>query len=275
MKFLFLLPLFIIFSFSAFAQYFYNDIVGNRKINDEYVLMKSSSFKKIVLESFEDDDSPSEGFFCEKKFANDFSSSEMVSKSYITGESELKTIYKDGKVFKTIATTPHTNNTTLYQYDGTRLKSIKTETIGFADSTVFTEERDFNYDSSGLPVSMKRFKNGKQISLIQFKHDSKGNVIEETPLSGNSDQKYYYYYDEKNQLTDVVHFNPIAQKLLPDYMFLYNDQGQVSQMISVDESGRNYTIWRYSYTPSGLSEIQKCYSKEKRLLGTIQYEYSR
>lgn len=249
-------------------------MISNQQLNNEYAKLKSSGFHKIVLGSFEDDDTPSEGFKCEKKFSKDYNSSNMLSKSYITGESELQTFYENGRVSKTSNTTPHTTNTTKYTYDTSgRLKSVLVSTFGNVDSATFTEERIFSYDSDNKPSEMTRMKNGRQISIIKFISDENGNIIEETPQTGNSDRKYYYYYNEKNQLTDVVHFNNIAQKLLPDFMFLYDDLGQVRQMISVDESGRNYFIWKYSYTKQGLSEIQKCYSKEKRLLGTIQFEY--
>ena len=56
-------------------------------------------------------------------------------------------------------------------------------------------------------------------------------------------------------------------------MFEYNNNNEPKQMISVDETGRNYFIWRYAYDDKKLPEIQKCYSKEKQLLGTIQYDY--
>lgn len=273
MKYCALLALIAMLSSTASGQYYYNDIVANKRLNDEYVSLVNSGFKRIVLESFEDDNTPSEGFFCEKAFNSDFSVSKMISKSYITGESELETYYKNGKVSGTRNETPHATNTTSYQYEGDLLHSVKTKTIAEGDSSGFEEERIFTYDSSGSPVEMKRFRNGRQISVVRFLLDEHGNVIEENPVSGTSDRKYYYYYNDQNQLTDVVHFNTVAQKLLPDLMFLYNEKDLPSQMISVDESGRNYFIWRYSYTSQGLPEIQKCYSKEKRLLGTIQFEY--
>ena len=71
----------------------------------------------------------------------------------------------------------------------------------------------------------------------------------------------------------MVHYDVIARRLLPDYMFEYDNSGEPGQMISVDETGRNYFIWRYAYDDKKLPEIQKCYSREKKLLGTIQFEY--
>ena len=121
---------------------------------------------------------------------------------------------------------------------------------------------------------MIRKKNNEIISTINFIADDKGNIIEEDPSGKSDDKKYYYYYDDKHRLTDIVNYNLIAKRLLPDYMFEYNnDSSQPKQMISVDETGRNYFIWRYAYDDRKLPEIQKCYSKEKLLLGSIQYDY--
>jgi hypothetical protein len=120
---------------------------------------------------------------------------------------------------------------------------------------------------------MLRKKNNVLISTITFLSDEKGNIIEENASGNSNDKKYFYYYDDNNHLTDVVHYNVIAKRLLPDYMFEYSNDNNPKQMISVDESGRNYFIWRYAYDNRSLPEIQKCYSKEKRLLGTIQFEY--
>ena len=62
--------LFIILSIAlpSNAQYFYKDIVSNLQINDEFSILKNENIKTIKLSSFEDNDEPSDGFFCEKKF---------------------------------------------------------------------------------------------------------------------------------------------------------------------------------------------------------------
>ena len=77
--------------------------------------------------------------------------------------------------------------------------------------------------NGNIPVKMLRKKNNVLISTIHFVSDANGNIIEEN-VEGNSstDKKYFYYYDDKNRLTDVVHFNEIAKRLLPNYMYEYN-----------------------------------------------------
>jgi YD repeat-containing protein len=197
-----------------------------------------------------------------------------MTKSNITGESLLQTDYNgNGEVIKTTTTTPHTTNIVEYTYDKEgNIILIYTNTTADGDSSGITETHEYIYQN-GKPVKMLRKKNNMLISTITFVADHKGNIIEEYPSGKSDDKKYYYYYDDSNRLTDVVHYNQIAKKLLPDFMFEYNNTNQPKQMISVDVTGRSYFIWRYAYDDKKLPEIQKCYSKEKQLLGTIQYEY--
>ena len=269
----FFIPIYFNFSF-IHAQYYYKDIMSTLQQNKQFSILKNGNIKLIKITSFDENDQPSNGFFCEKKINKTFTQSQMLSKSNITGQSLLVTDYNNkGDVIKTTTTTPTTNNTVEFQYDQSgNISLISTSTIADGDSSGITETHEYFYEN-GRPVKMLRKKNNSLISTITFIADDKGNIIEEDPVGKSIDKKYYYYYDDHNRLTDVVHFNVIAKKLLPDYMFEYNDGDQPKQMISVDETGRNYFIWKYAYDDKKLPEIQKCFSKEKQLLGTIQFDY--
>ncbi|HEU5054216.1 MAG TPA: hypothetical protein VFT78_13945 [Hanamia sp.] len=257
------------------GQYYYKDILGTAKDNKEFSILKNANIKDIKITSFDENDQPSKGFFCEKKINKNFSQSKLLTNSNITGQSLLVTDYNDnGQVIRTTTTTPYSTNVVEYKYDTDgHIVSINTRTSASDDSNSISETHEYFYEN-GNPVKMVRTKNNQVISTITFKVDNKGNIIEEDASGKSNDKKYYYYYDDNNRLTDVVHFNVIAKKLLPDYMFEYDDANhKPKQMISVDETGRNYFIWRYAYDDRKLPEIQKCYSKEKQLLGTIQYDY--
>ncbi len=265
-----------IFSFVAGAQYFYKDIWTTNQLINEYSILKNENFKTIKIKSFEDDGEPSQGFFCEKKVNKNFTQSQMISRSNITGQSLLVSDYDiKGRPIKTINTTPTTTSSTQYEYDDSnRLKKVQTITKADEDLGEITETHEYSY-LGNTPVSMLRKKNNSPISMIHFVTDSIGNVIEENAVgSTNVDKKFFYYYDDKNRLTDVVHFNETAGRLLPDYMYEYNTSNSVQQMISTEEGGGNYFIWRYSYNDKNLRETERCFSKEKRLLGTIRYEYN-
>jgi len=259
------------------AQYFYKDIWSNRQVAKEFTILKNNNLKNIKIKSFEDDGEPSEGFFCEKKINKNFTQSQMISKSNITGQSLLVSDYNNnGYPVKTTDDTPTTTSITEYKYDDKgRLSVISTITKGDDDSNKISEIHEFFYNEKGVPVKMIRKKNNVLLATIHFVSDDNGNVIEED-VEGNSplDKKYYYYYDDKNRLTDIVHYNDRAKRLLPNYMYEYNALNQPKQMISTEEGTSNYFIWKYTYNDKNLRETEKCFSKEKRLLGTIQYEYN-
>ncbi|HSV09336.1 MAG TPA: hypothetical protein VLI68_01110 [Hanamia sp.] len=265
----------VYFNFSlVHAQYYYKDILSTLQQNKEFSILKNGNIKLIKITSFDENNQPSDGFFCEKKINKTFTQSQMLSKSNITGQSLLVTDYNNkADVVKTTTTTPTTNNTVEFQYDQNgNISLITTNTVADGDSSGITETHQYIYEN-GKPAKMLRKKNNTLISTITFVTDDKGNIIEEDPVGNSLDKKYYYYYDDHNHLTDIVHFNVIAKRLLPDYMFEYGTGNQPKQMISVDETGRNYFIWKYAYDDKNLPEIQKCFSKEKNLLGTIQFDY--
>ncbi|HEY5406585.1 MAG TPA: hypothetical protein VIJ92_05855 [Ginsengibacter sp.] len=264
------------FSISVNGQYYYKDIWNNRQLEKEFNLLKNDNLKTIKIKSFEDDGEPSEGFFCEKKINKNYTQSQMISKSNVTGQSLLVSDYNaNGQPVKTTDDTPASTSATEYEYDQNgQLKVLRTITKGDDDSDKIIETHEYFYDDKGRPSKMLRKKNDVLISTIDFVSDANGNVIEED-VEGNSasDKKYYYYYDDKNRLTDVVHYNDRAQRLLPNYMYEYNSLNQPKQMISTEEGGSNYFIWKYTYNDQNLRETEKCFSKARILLGTIEYEY--
>lgn len=259
---------------SANAQYYYKDILSTKKLNQEFSELKKAKVTFIKLNSFEDNDAPSEGFLAEKKIKKDYSQSEMISRSYITEKTLIKTDYdKEGRILKTTTTTPNITNTTDYSYDNSgNLVELSTTTFDDGDSSKITESHKYTYQT-GIPEKMTASRNQSPLFTIHFMKDEHGNIIEENEGGKSDEKKYYYYYDERNRLTDIVRYNKTAGRLLPDYMFEYEAGSLPTKMTTIAEGGRNYFIWRYAYTANHLPEIEKCYSKEKRLLGTIQYEY--
>ena len=83
----------------------------------------------------------------------------------------------------------------------------------------------------------------------------------------------FYYYDDKNRLTDIVRFNEKLKQLLPDYIFEYEDNGELSTMTVIPEGSSDYQKWYYKYDDSGLRLAEFCYNKKTELLGKIEYDY--
>jgi hypothetical protein len=257
------------------AQYFYKDIWSPQQLTKEMGILKNEKIRTISVKSFEDSGEPSEGFFCEKKIEKDYSLSETITRSYVTSQSLLATHFNSkGLITQTTDSTESSLSRTEYFYDDNdRITRIKTFTKADNELSGIEETHRYSYDSSGTLKTMIREKNNAEMSTVNFKVDEKGNVIEEDErLKNGSNKNYFYYYDDKNRLTDIVHYNERAKRLLPDYMYEYNSQNQIKQMISIEE-GSGYYIWKYTYNDKGLRDTEKCLSKERKLLGSIQYVY--
>lgn len=281
------------FAHSALAQYYYKEILSNKELIADRNAYKANKVRTVIVHSLEANGEPSEGFSCEKKINKDYSRIETTTEATATSKSIL-TSYFDATGLPTKTSDYSAINTTIsnYKYDNNNnlinivsysYSTQQTDTTLFDfdknDTTTLYEEHQYTYNANGQPVKMIKIKNKKDTSVINFVIDEKGNVtdeIEEKPQG----RHYYYYYSENNRLTDIVRYNTLRKKMLPDFMFEYNTDGQLLQMISVEEEVKNiystednYFIWKYFYNENGLRIIEKCFSNEKKLLGSFEYEY--
>jgi YD repeat-containing protein len=260
------------------AQYYYKDIVVLRQSATERLLLQEQKIRSIKVHSFEGDRTESPGFFCEKKISKDYRRTETYTKANIQGKSLLTTFFNaEGQLIKSVDTSEIAASTTTYQYnDKGNLIALQIISHSSDDdfTTLFTETRTYTYDSRNRPLQMTRIKNGTDTALIDFVLDDKGNVTDEIQ-PGKNGVHYYYYHDDKNRLTDIVRYNVVQSKLLPDFVFEYNRQNQVTKMVAVEAGATNdYYTWEYIYNDEGLKIIEKCFSKERILMGYVEYEYN-
>jgi hypothetical protein len=165
---------------------------------------------------------------------------------------------------------------TSYDYDDKgNLVSIANVVNDASDSVYESEVHQWLYNADGKPVRMFRIVNTTDTTDVRFTLDSKGNVIDELPFVKKiSREKIYYYYDDKNRLTDIVRFNAKAGRLLPDYMFEYSANDEVAQKITtLSAAGTVYLIWRYAYNDKGLKTTEASFNRNKELTGKIKYNY--
>jgi hypothetical protein len=270
-----LLLLFCSATLPSIAQYYYKDILSNNQLMADMASYKLNKVKLINIKSFEDDGSSSEGFFCQKRFAKDYSKAELFTRSNISGASLLTSTFNSkGQLLRTHDSSIISVTTNVYSYDANgRISSIlsvvRSQDDDFTNEIV--EEHLYSYNALDKPEQMIRVKNRRDSTVILFAADEQGNVgIEKDTKSGT---KYYYYYDAKKRITDIVQSNDLKTGLVPDYIFEYNNSaGLLSQMTTTEEGGNYYFIWKYTYD-RGLRVKEKCFSKERRLMGTIEYEY--
>jgi hypothetical protein len=260
------------------AQYYYRDVWTNQQISKELAILKTEGIRTISVKSFDEVGEPSTGFFCEKRMDRNYTRSEMKSKSDVTEQSVVISLYNsDGRIIKTTDSTESATSHTDYKYDDKgRLKKVTTYTKGDDDSTSIGEEHDYFYAADGTLQKMNRRKLNVDYSVVNFKVDEKGNIIEEEEIvKGQSYSKYLYYYDAKNNMTDVVHFNERVNRLLPDFMYEYDEDGKIVRLVSTQQGGSDYVIWRYSYNDKNLKSEERAISKEKKLMGYVEYQYSK
>lgn len=259
------------------AQYYYKELLSNKQLIADRNTFKELNTRNIVIHSLEADGQPSKDFFCEKKINNNFTRIETHSKSNMNGESILTTYFTaDGLVLKTTDSSDLSASTSTYKYDKNN-NVINITSVSHSNdddfNTTLTEEHQYFYNDNNQPIKLLRIKNLRDTTVINFTIDEKGNVSDEIEALPNG-RHYYYYYSENNRLTDIVRYNVIKNKLLPDFVFEYNTAGQLLQMITSEEGpNSDYFIWKYFYGDDGLRIIEKCYSKEKDLLGSFEYEY--
>ncbi len=264
-------------STAGISQYHYLDIVSNLQLSSEMKQLKEQKIRDIQVHSFESNGDPSKGFFCKKKISKDYRKIETYTKSAISEKSILISRFNtEGQLIASNDSSAISSSSNFYQYDskGHLTKVINTSASMDDDFTSkMNEEHLYFYDAKGRCLKMLRIKNQSDTATVLFTSDEKGNIIDENDL-GKNGKHYYYYYDSKNRLTDVVKYNSLRDKLLPDLLFEYNSASQVTQMITTEEGiSNNYFVWKKIYN-EGLRIIEKCFSKENELLGYFEFEYN-
>jgi hypothetical protein len=261
---------------NLYAQFYHKDIVSPRLARAENAVLIEQKIRTVLIHSFEGDGSESKDFVCEKKISKDFQRIETFTKAPSSGESLLISTYNTkGLLMQSVDSSEITVSTSMYQYDSRdNIISIVSSSHSSDDDfkTSLTEEHKYTYNEKGQPIKMWRIKNRQDSVLIDFLLDENGNVTDEIE-PGKRGKHYYYYYDTQNRLTDIVQFNVIKKALLPDFSFEYDDEGHIEQMITVEEGvSGDYFTWKYIYN-NGLRIIEKCFNRQKVLLGYFEYEY--
>lgn len=267
---------FLATSFSVNGQYYFKDIVSSKQAAKDISIFKENKVRTIKIKSFEDDGLPSDGFFAERKISKDYKKSEFFTRSNVSGKSMLTTIFDNkGNLVLSSDSSEIAATRTSYSYDEDgRIKKITTSLRSSDDDFVneILEEHIYLYEDEFLPVKMIRVKNKRDSITILFLHDENNNVsIEKDTKSGS---KYYYYYDEKSRLTDIAHSNEFKPKVLSDYIFEYDSAGRLTQMTTTEEGGNDYYIWKYTYD-NDMRTSERLFSKERKLLGRIEYTYEK
>lgn len=258
-----------------FAQYYFNDIVATNNTNQLQQLYVKQNIKTIKTVSKESDGSIINDFFIMQSIHKNGNEITTQSQQSSGSKSVLKSFFENGKIVKTINEEDGVSTTSIYSYIDNKLQSIVSGTTDTFITSNSKEEHIWFYKSNSTPEKMFKIKNGKDTTVVNFISDENNLIIEEQWVrNGKMIENYYYYYNDKNWLTDIVRYNNKAKKMLPDFLYEYDTEGRVSKMIQVIAGGTNYNIWVYTYNSLGLKEKEVCYDKKKQLLGTVEYLYN-
>lgn len=257
----------------ASGQYYFNDILTTRQTNKQYRLLKDNNVQEVTARSFEADGSLSEGFALTQEFSQNSTVITTLSEHPGTGKTISTSWYNNNKIRKTVDSTDNIKSTITYTYNNNDLLSITTQTDDVFMNNSSAETHQWIYEN-GAPVKMLLIKNSIDTTVIQLVADSLGNVAEERwHKKGARTETYFYYYNERNNLTDIVRYNIRAKRLLPDFIFRYDEKGTLTEFIQVPQGSSDYLIWQYVYNTNGLKKEERCFTKSRQPVGRIEYIY--
>ena len=268
---------FLLASVSVHAQYYYSDIVGTREIADKMKTFTAAKVKSVTATGYDGNGVRSADFNEWQEVTDNGMGLKITTRNGYTKSTTQYRFDGKGKLVGTTDENEGTKNTSTYSYDGEgRLLRIENVTSDSANEFNEKEIHQWVYDGTGKPTTMWRILNGDSTE-VRFTQDSAGNITDEELYKRKAKMDHiYYYYDDQHRLTDVVRFNAKLQKMLPDYMFEYDDANRVIQKITTLSSlNLGYLIWRYIFdAKNGLKTKEALFNKQKQLTGKIDYQYT-
>lgn len=266
-----------VLSLGASAQYYYKDLVGTKESSDLIGLYQKNNVESVTMKSFTIDNTPLENLSMQQEFSPAAQTLRTTTKTDYQPTSYLTTYFDEsGRVLKTTdSTAGGFVKTTLYSYNASGQPVSLQTTFGDTLATLKTEAHHWEFDAQNRIRRMVRVRNGKDTSVVNFKLDNAGNVIEEQEtVRYIKEEPVYYYYDTKNRLTDIVRYNKKAARLLPEQMFDYTAGNQLVQRTTIPQNSDNYLVWHYRFDDRGLKTAEEIFNKEKELTGKVEYSYT-
>lgn len=276
MKNISIVVLILLSSFSSTAQYYYKDIIGTRNINQMIKLYRDNKVALVEATGFDGDGVKSSDFSETHNFFPDRDLLKIATRNKTSIDNQYYRFDSRGLLSGISDTSSAGVSTTSYTYDDNGNPILIKNTVTDSEDSIYENEvHQWFYNSAGKPIRMLRIVNNNDTTDIRCTLDDNGNVVEELPfIKKISREKIYYYYDDRNRLTDIVRFNVKAHRLLPDYMFEYSDKNQVIQKITtLSTIGMGYLIWRYAFDDRGLKTKEVTFNRDKAMTGKIEYNY--
>ena len=270
--------LFVLFFYQANSQYYYKDIVAANDLVRQMKTFTENGVRKVTGTGITSEGGPSSEFSEIYEVSANGSVLKITTRVNQTTSALLHTFNEKGMVVSTIDSSAGVKSVSTYSYDQNGKIIAITNAATDADSAAaFTQTETHQYSyRNGKLEKMWRIINKADSLEIRFVVDENGNIIEERSFRRNvGSDPIYYYYDDKNRLTDIVRFNYKANRLLPDYLFEYDNKDRVIQKITTTSNlNLGYLTWRYLFDEKGLKTKEALFNKDKQLQGRIDYSYN-
>ncbi|MCG2616787.1 hypothetical protein LZZ85_20985 [Terrimonas sp. NA20] len=274
-KYLILLSFF--FSVQSFGQFYYKDLVDAVANTEKMKVYLANKVSTVTATGFDARGAKSPDYY---ELQEVFPGKSLLKVSTRNGQSVVRIYYRfdpEGRLASISDSTNGIKSRTSYQYTGNNLTSVKTESRDSLNDFTSVEEHVWIYNTAGKPEKMFKIVNRKDSTEYSFSIDEKGNVTDEQLVKRGVKvgDPVYYYYDEENMLTDIARYSKRAKKILPDFMFEYDEQNRVIQKITTLSTLRpDYLTWRYIFNEKGLKTKEALFNKQKELTGKIEYTYN-
>ena len=262
---------------TAFCQYYYNDIADARVISERMRNYAGQKVKTITATGYDARGAKTTDF---NEWQEINTEKKILKISTRNGQQVTRQYYQFDDQYRLTGITDssgYIKSTTIYSYDNSgNLILVKTNIKDSLQDFTETIEHQYQYNAGGKPDKLWRIINSKDSSEYRFVADEKGNVADEQLYRrGVGIDPIYYYYDEKNRLTDIVRYNKKAKKLLPAIMFEYDESDRIIQKMTIlSANNPDYLIWRYIFNEKGLKTKEALFNKQKELTGRIEYSYT-
>lgn len=268
---------FLWLSHAGIAQYYLQQIIVAERAAENFALLKKLNIKKVTATSFDADGSISANFSLRQELDPKQNTLTTFAQSDFTGTSVMTAHYNDkGKVVMVIDSSSSIVNRSVYHYNEKgQLTKLEMKSADSMQTYAIEEVNIFAYNTNGNATGMTRIKNRTDTTRIVFVLLETGKPAAEQWWQNNRrTETWFYYYNDAGRLTDVARENAKAGKILPDYLFEFDEKGRLIQQTTVlGTVGGNYRIWRYVYDGRGLKIKEGIFNKQQQLEGSIEYQY--
>jgi len=287
--------LFFISSFALQAQYYYNDIIGTQETNRQMKIYLANKVRTVSVTGTDQRGAKTSDFSEYQEIKENGTALKISAFNNLKKTVTYSKFNSQGRLIRMTDSSTAIESVTTYDYDANgRITRVQNSTKDSANDFNQSEIHLWMYTASGKPEKMWRIINSTDSLEIRFTPDEDDNPGDERVFKkGIEASQYYSYYDDQNQLkfvqtganlllyddqnrlTDVVRFNLKARRLLPDFMFEYDDKDRVIQKITTTANLKlGYLIWRYIFDEKGLKTKEALFNDDKQLTGKIEYSYT-